>query len=149
MRTYPAQFFCQIMSSLPGSLTAVCLVAILLGSTSMNAAPQGFLEGHLKIVSLRPVGVDVESAARVTTENPAEYPLYQLIILSRGEKKEVTRVTADRNGNYHLALPPGDYILDAERRKAGHIHARAQPFTIVADHTVRVDMTIDTNSSRE
>ena len=137
------------MSTLPSSLTDVCLFVILLGNTSMNAAPQGFLEGHLKIVSLRPVQADGESAARVTTENPAEYPLYPLIILSRGEKKEITRVTADKDGNYHLALPPGDYILDAERRKAGHIHARAQPFTIVADHTVRVDMTIDTNRSRE
>src|SRR2546423_1343938 len=96
---------------------------LLLNCTrSDNAAEPGFLARPLKILSPREVKPR-QALRRSTAEN---YANYQLIILSRGEKKEVTRVTADKDGNYQLALPPGDYILDAERRKAGHIHARAQ-----------------------
>jgi hypothetical protein len=130
-------------------LIAGSIFLVLVGSASINAAPQGFLEGHLKILSGRPVELADENAATAMAENPAEYPLYPLIILSRGDKKEITRVTADGNGNYRVALPPGDYILDVQRRKPGHIRARAQPFTIVSNQTVRVDMTIDTDHSRE
>jgi hypothetical protein len=67
-----------------------------------------------------------------------------LIILDRQEKKEITRVTADRNGNYRVLLPPGDYVLDVEGRARKHVRARPQPFTVVSNQTVRVDMDIDT-----
>ena len=36
-------------------LTAACALLVLVGTESINAAPHGFLEGHLKIVSLREV----------------------------------------------------------------------------------------------
>ena len=42
------------------------------------------------------------------------------------------------------ALPPGDYVLDVQRRARGHVRAKPQRFTIVSNHTVRVDMDIDT-----
>ena len=127
---------------------AACIFLVLVGTAPINAAPQGFMEGHLKIFSGRPVELADENAATVTAESSAEYPLYPLIILSRGEKKEITRVTADRDGNYRVALPPGDYILDVQRRKPGHIRAKSQPFTIVSNQTVRVDMTIEADHSR-
>src|SRR5262249_2500650 len=65
-----------------------------------------------------------------------------------GDKKEITQVTADKDGNYRVTLPPGDYILDVPRRKPGFVRATPQPFTIVSNHTVRVDMHIDTDHSR-
>ena len=78
----------------------------------------------------------------MTAENYADYPL---IILSQDGKKEIARVTADENGNYRVALPPGDYILDVQgRRHKGHIRATPQPFTVVSNQTVHVDMNIDT-----
>ena len=77
-----------------------------------------------------------------TAENYAEYPL---IILSKAGQKEVSRFTADQDGNYRVSLPPGDYILDVQGRKPkGHLRAKPQPFTIAAGRTVRVDMNIDT-----
>ena len=79
--------------------------------------------------------------APATAENYADYPL---IVLSQDRKKEVTRVTADGNGNYRAGLPPGDYVLDVQRRPRGRVRATPQPFTVVSGQTVRVDMDIDT-----
>jgi len=73
--------------------------------------------------------------------NYAEYPL---IILSQDGKHEVARIIADGNGNYHTALPPGDYVLDVQRRAPGHVRAKPQRFTVVSNQSVRVDMDIDT-----
>ena len=126
---------------------AVCIFLVLLGTaSSSNATPQGFLEGQLKILSRSPVKLADENTAAVAAKNYADYPL---IILSRADKKEITRVTADRDGNYRVALPPGDYILDVQRGESAHFRAKPQPFTIVAGQTVRVDMTIITGSSAE
>jgi hypothetical protein len=134
------------MSSFLKNLIAACIFLLLVGSASIEATPQGFLEGQLKILARRPVELADENAAILTAQNYADYPL---IILSRGEKKEIARITADRKGNYRAALPPGDYILDVEGRMGKRLRVRAQPFTIVPNETVHVDMTIATGSSAE
>jgi hypothetical protein len=106
-----------------------------------NVAPPGFLEGHLKIASLRQVEPcdNMPRPAAVAPETYAEHPL---IILNQDKTKEIARVTADQSGNYRVVLPPGDYILDVQGR--GHVRAKPQPFTVVSNQTVRVDMDIDT-----
>jgi hypothetical protein len=114
-------------------LTAIACVA------SDNAGAPGFLEGHLKIRSANPVDIGDENAATVTAENYAEYPL---LILSKSDKKEIARVIADENGNYRAALPPGDYVLEVQVRPRKHVRGKPQPFTVVSDQTVRVDMDI-------
>jgi len=119
---------------------------VLVGTALINATPQGFLEGRLKIISRRPVELADENTAPMTARNYADYPL---IILSGGETKQIARIIADRDGNYRTALPPGAYILDVEGRVPKGLRIRAQPFTIVANETVHVDMTIVTGSSAE
>ncbi len=99
------------------------------------------MQGHLKILSPKPVDLGDENAATVTAENYADYPL---LILSRGGKKEIARITANRNGNYRVELPPGDHVLDVQGRAPGHVRAKPQPFTVVSNQPVRVDMDIDT-----
>jgi len=94
----------------------------------------------LKIVVIRAVEPDNIPLP----ENYAEYPL---IILTQEGKREIARLTADKSGNYRVALPPGAYILavqerSGEERAAERIHATPQPFTVVSNQTVRVDMTI-------
>jgi hypothetical protein len=120
-------------------LTAIACVA------SDNALPAGVVEGHLKVLSSKPVDIGDENAATVTAENYADYPL---LISSRGEKKEITRITADANGNYRAALPPGDYVLDVQGRARRHARWKPKPFTVVSNQTVRVDMDIDTDHWR-
>jgi hypothetical protein len=64
------------------------------------------------------------------------------VVLTRDGKKEITRVTADHNGNYRTSLPPGDYVLDVQGRTPKRVRATPQPFTVVSGQTVRVDMGI-------
>jgi hypothetical protein len=136
---YPAGLL-VLMSSIPDSVAAACIFLMLAGTASIKAAPQGFMEGHLKIVVIRAVEPDNIPPP----ENYAEYPL---IILTQEGKREIARLTADKSGNYRVALPPGTYILalqerSGEERAAQQIHANPQPFTVVSNQTVRVDMQI-------
>lgn len=55
---------------------------------------------------------------------------------------------ADEHGHYRVALPPGQYILDAKGRRPGRLNATAHPFTVVAQQVVRVDMDIITGLNR-
>src|SRR6516164_116154 len=130
------------MASIPKSMAVACIFLMLASTGSIKAAPQGFIEGHLKIVVIRPVEPD--NMPQPAPETYAEYPL---IILSQDGKREIARLTADKSGNYRVALPPGAYTLalqerSGEERAAQRIHANPQPFTVVSDQTVRVDMTI-------
>jgi len=128
------------MSSIPNSVAAACIFLMLAGNASVKAAPQGFMEGHLKIVVIR--AVEPDDMPQPAPETYAEYPL---VILSQNGKREIARLTADKSGNYRVALPPGAYILHVQERaeeRIHAIHANPQPFTVVSNQTVRVDMTI-------
>ena len=122
-------------------LISACVFLLVAGNASINAAPVGFVEGHLKIVSPKEVELADGNTPTPSAEAYAEYPL---IILSHDGKKEIARVTADEKGNYHVALPPGNYVLDVQGRAPGHVRAKPQQFTVVSNQTVRVDMDIDT-----
>jgi hypothetical protein len=133
-------------------LIGACTVFVLLCTASANAESQGFIEGRLKIVSGRPIALDDENPSKPIDGKPAvgaDYANYPLVVLSQGEKKQVVRITADAQGHYRAALPPGDYILDAEGRVRRRLHVRAQPFKIVPNETIHVDMTIDTGFAAE
>ena len=127
---------------LRNKLIAGCaFLMLVIGAAPSDALPSGVMEGHLKIVSLKEVELADGNAPMVTAETYSEHPL----IISNPEKnKEITRVTADRNGNYRVTLPPGNYVLDVQGRAPGHVRAEPQLFTVVSNQTVRVDMNIDT-----
>jgi hypothetical protein len=128
------------------SLIAGCiLLPLACSSTSTDALPSGVMEGHLKILSRKPFDPGNENASATTTANYADYPL---LIMSRDNQKEVARITADTNGDYRAVLPPGDYVLVAQRRAPRHVSAKPQPFTVMSNQTVRVDMQIDTDHWR-
>ena len=120
-----------------------CLIAVSIFSVVPGVAtePPGFVEGHLKIISGKEVELADGNAPAITAENYAQFPL---IVLSQDGKKEIARLTADGDGNYRTALPPGDYVLDVQGRARGHVRAKPQRFTVVSNQTVRVDMDIDT-----
>ena len=113
---------------------------VLAGTAPSKAEQPGYIEGHLKIISLRAVEPsDAMPRQTVTAEQYAEYPL---IVLSQDGQKEIAQVTADGNGNYRAALPPGNYILDVQDRAAKRLRAKPQPFSVVSNQTVRVDMNV-------
>jgi len=129
------------MASVLKYLISACVFLLLAGTASIDAAPPGFVEGHLKVISPKEVELADETPRKGTEQNYAAYPL---IILSQDDKKEIARVTADGNGNYPVALPPGDYVLDVQGRAPGHVRAKPQRFTVISNQTVHVDMDIDT-----
>jgi hypothetical protein len=122
------------------SLASTFLIFLVAGTVSIEAASPGFLEGHLKITFGMAVG---ESDEMPRAEGaPQSYAEYPLVVLSQEEKKEIARVTADEKGNYRVALPPGNYVLDIRNRVAKHVRAAPRPFTLVSNETVHVDMNI-------
>src|SRR6266496_6087838 len=130
------------MSSIPNFVAAACIFLMLAGSASVKAAAEGFMDGHLKIVVIR--AVEPDNMPQSAPETYAEYPL---IILSQDGKREIARLTADKSGNYRVALAPGAYILALQERSieehaAERVHATPQPFTVAPNQTVRVDMRI-------
>jgi len=140
----PARFFSRQMPPsffrilIPGW---IWIPLVLACTTSAGAAPPGFLEGHLTIISSREVQLADGNAPPLVAEIYAEYPL---IIFSEDGKKEIRRVTGDANGNYRAALPPGVYFLDVQGHAPGHVRAKPRRFEVVSRETVRVDMDIDT-----
>jgi hypothetical protein len=130
------------MSTFPKQLISACAVLVLAGTALSNPARRGFVEGHLTIVSRNEVELADGTPDNVTAETYAEYPL---IVLSHDGKKEIARVAADEKGNYRLALPPGDYILDVQgRTPKGHVRTKPQRFTVASNRITRVDMGVDT-----
>jgi hypothetical protein len=123
-------------------LTAGCIFLLLLGSVRAgDALPTGLVEGHLKIFSPKVVELAEAGPSKGSAGNYADYPL---IILSKAGQKQIAEVTADREGNYRVALPPGDYIMDVQGRGRSLVRAKPQPFTVVSNQTVHVDMDMGT-----
>src|SRR6266480_2193193 len=123
-------------------LITPCLFLAVIGCLASENAALGFLEGHLRILAFKDVELAEENPRKFSSGNYAEYPL---IVLSQDGKKQIARLTVNGNGNYRVALPPGDYVLDVEGRPPkGHVRAKPQRFTVTSNQIVRVDMDIDT-----
>ena len=132
------------MSSFVKYLIGAATCLILAGTAASDAVPPGFLEGNLKVVSPRAVEPS-DAMPRPAFGTNAKYPL---IILSQDGEKQIARVTPDESGHYRVALPPGAYVLDVQDRVAKRVRAKPQPFTVVSNQTVRVDMSIFTGLGR-
>ena len=115
-------------------------IFLLAFGASLDAAEQGFLEGHLKII----FGMAAQRSDDMPRPEiaPESYAAYPLTVLSQDEKKEIARVTADKDGNYRVPLPPGNYVLDVQDRVRKRVRTRPQPFTVVSNQTIRVDMNV-------
>jgi hypothetical protein len=120
---------------------SVCIFFVPMGCLVSDNPALGFLEGRLRILAFKDVELAEGNASKFATGNYADYPL---IILSKDGKREIARVTADGTGNYRVALPPGDYVLDVQRRMPkGHVRAKPQHFTVTSNRIAHVDMLID------
>jgi hypothetical protein len=101
----------------------------------------GFLEGQLKIFSPQTVDLADGNLQTVTPETYAEYPL---VVFAQDGKTQVTTFTADKGGRYRVALPPGSYVLDVKDRVRKHLRAKPQPFRVVSNQAVTLNMDMDT-----
>jgi hypothetical protein len=139
VRNYPAHFLYVVRLR---SLLLGCVFLVPVGCLASDNAALGFLEGHLRILAVGDVELAERNSPKFSGGNYAEYPL---IILSQDGKQQVARITADETGEFRIALPPGDYILDVQGRPPkGHVRAKPQRFTIASSQIAHVDMDIDT-----
>jgi len=126
------------MGLFSGRVVLAAALWALLGHAAILAEPKGSLQGHLQIIS--PSEIDL---AETGTPAAPDYAKFPLIILTQSGKV-VTEIVPDTKGNYHAALLPGNYILDAKGRNKGHLRVKPQPFSVLANQTTKVDLTIDT-----
>ena len=123
------------------NLIVGCIFLVLAsGTRSSDALPSGAMEGHLKIVS--PRAVEPSDAVPRPAVAPETYAKYPLIISSQDGEKQIARIIPDESGHYRVGLPPGAYVLDVQDRVAKGVRAKPQPFTVVSNQTVHVDMWI-------
>jgi hypothetical protein len=115
---------------------------MVIGSApSSDSAERGVLEGHLTITSLKQVERDDASPSK---EAAVDYAAYPLLILSKDGKTTIREFAADKDGNYRVSLPSGDYVLDAKGRAPRRVRAKRKAFTVISNQTVRVDFALDT-----
>jgi len=120
---------------------AVCLALLALTAGVVNgSAPTGWVEGHLSLMFLK--GVDTGDEMPRPTVAPGMSAEYPLIVLTADRQEQVARLTADDSGHYRAALAPGNYILEVENRLRNRLGVKAQPFTVRANETVHVDITV-------
>ena len=126
------------------NVVRACVLLVLIGSAVLSdPVPPGFVEGHVKIFPLSDVNL-ADDGNRTNTAAAERYAEYPLVVLARDGKKEITQVTVNRNGNYRIELPPGDYILDVQGPESRPGRVKPRPFTVLSNQAVRVDMNIDT-----
>ena len=133
------------MAHQPKPLT-IFRIAFLYSALSWGLAidaqtTKGFLEGQLKIISIKEVELAQTGPSKPSAGNYADYPL---VVLNKTTRQQVGRVVPDQKGEYRLELPLGDYILDIDRHRGGIARIQPQPFTISPNQTVRVNMQVDT-----
>jgi hypothetical protein len=144
LKNYPALLFLSMPDRLRRlTISEIVLlgVALIFCISAGAEAPVGFVEGRLKIISIKEVEVAGQGTAKTMAGNFADYPL---VVLNKTTRQQVARMTPDRNGNYRMELPAGDYLLDIDRRVGGIARSEAKSFTVSPQRTVRVDMEIDT-----
>jgi hypothetical protein len=122
---------------------AICLVLVpISAAVAEGSAPTGWIEGHLSLTLLK--GVDTGDETLRATVAPGTYAEYPLIVLTADRREQVARLTADDSGHYRAALAPGNYVLDVENRVRKRVGVKSQPFTVAANETVHVDITVMT-----
>ena len=122
--------------------TSIALLLSVLTLVLTACKPEvGFLEGHVTIGPLVPVLREGEEAP---TPAPELFAARQVVIYKARSGTEFLRSEIDADGNYHLELPTGRYVIDINH--AGIDMAKGLPaqVEITAGATTRLDIDIDT-----
>ncbi len=116
---------------------------MLAATPTPTPAPGGFVEGKLAIGAQRGADLADDVPAPGNTSAVGEHAL---VIRSRAGAAELKEIKTDEQGQYRVALPAGDYVLELKDSRARHASPRApaiqRAFTVTANETVRVDMQV-------
>src|SRR5256885_10957943 len=116
-------------------------VTLALGTGTVLSSPtSGVLEGQLRIAPRKGVSLADEPS---TKNEKAPCGDCLLVVLSKDGQNEIAAITTDKEGRFRVSLPAGDYILNLRARTPKRLLASPKPFTVVAEHTVHVDMDVE------
>lgn len=101
----------------------------------------GTLEGHVTIGPLVPVSRDGEPDP---TPSPEVYAARKILIFEEDGKTEVAQVDIDSEGNYHVELPAGSYVVDINHSGMDHAAGLPMLVEITAGEITQFDVDIDT-----
>jgi hypothetical protein len=143
MKLIPLMFCTPRLFSSCAVAGASLLLAV--GPVRGQTSGSGFVEGNLTIFPLSDINRSEELAGdsnrKTTLANYADFPL---VILTSDGQKEVKRFTANSEGHYRVALPPGNYILDIQDRVQKHVRAKPQIFAVQSGETSKINIALDT-----
>jgi hypothetical protein len=101
----------------------------------------GYLEGHANIGPLQPVE---RVGVPPPTPSPAVCTARGLVMFDVQTGAEAARFDLGPDCTYRVALPPGSYRVELQRRGIDLSKDLPQTVTISAGQTTRLDISIDT-----
>jgi hypothetical protein len=110
-------------------------------ATAAASAAMGFLEGRASIGPLQPVE---RVGVPASTPSPAACTARGLVVFDAQTGAEATRVDLAPDCTYRVALSPGTYRVELQRRGIDRSKDLPQTVTISGGQTTRLDISIDT-----
>jgi hypothetical protein len=101
----------------------------------------GVLEGHVTIGPLVPV---LREGEPDPTPSPEVYAARKIVIFDEDGKTEVIRVDIDSEGNYHIELPAGSYVVDINHIGIDHAAGLPAQVEINPGEITHLNVDIDT-----
>jgi hypothetical protein len=105
-----------------------------------SGPPEGYLEGQGSIGPLQPV----ERAGVPPTPSPAVCTARGLVVYDVNTGAEVARFALGPDCHYQVALPPGTYRVELDRRGIDFSKDLPRVVQITAGQSTRLDLSIDT-----
>lgn len=106
-----------------------------------SIVPMGYLEGHASIGPLQPVE---RVGVPTPTPSPGTCAARGLVVLDLQTSAEAARFDLGPDCTYRVALPPGNYRVELQRRGIDSSKDLPQTVTISSEQTTRLDISIDT-----
>jgi len=119
----------------------IITLTLLLTACAATPSETGTLEGHVNIGPLVPV---VREGEAEPTPAPEVYAGREIVIFAEDGQTEATRAKIDPNGNYHVTLPVGTYVVDINHLGIDRGLNLPQTVQITSQQVIRLDVEIDT-----
>ena len=125
----------------PAGSPALSAVPVGATATAASSSAMGYLEGRASIGPLQPVE---RVGVPAPTPSPAACTARGLVVFGAQTGWEVTRFDLASDCTYRVALSPGTYRVELQRRGIDRSKDLPQTVTISAGQTSRLDISIDT-----
>jgi hypothetical protein len=116
-------------------------LSVLLFACEVAPAPEGILKGHVSIGPLQPA---IQEGVPEPTPNPEMYTARKIVIFDQRGRKEIARASINAAGDYEIALPAGNYVVDINHSGIDFAKGLPAQVEILPDEVTYLDIAIDT-----